>query len=162
LSSRLGVWDVVGYDRQRDEDLAEDFVAFMGDALPGRELAEDLAFHRWFAYRTPPRARSPLAEHPGQGRNRGAAGRGAQRFGQHEPATGKRPARPREPAAVSAAAPATLQRSSAAAATSSSRPRKLGPMTARLPSIRFAGLLALAACAAHGPGPAARSTVCGA
>jgi hypothetical protein len=46
LSSRLGVWDVVGYDRERDEDLAEDFVAFMGMRFPAESSAEDLAFHR--------------------------------------------------------------------------------------------------------------------
>jgi hypothetical protein len=45
LSARLGVWDVVGYDRQRDEDLAEDFVAFMGMHFPA-ESSADLAFHR--------------------------------------------------------------------------------------------------------------------
>jgi hypothetical protein len=46
LSSRLGVWDVVGYDRQRDEDLAEEFVSFMGMRFPAESSAEDLAFHR--------------------------------------------------------------------------------------------------------------------
>jgi hypothetical protein len=46
LSSRLGVWDVVGYDRQRDEDLAEEFVTFMGMRFPAESSAEDLAFHR--------------------------------------------------------------------------------------------------------------------
>jgi hypothetical protein len=46
LSSRLGVWDAVGYDRQRDEDLAEDFVAYMGMHFPAESSAEDLAFHR--------------------------------------------------------------------------------------------------------------------
>jgi hypothetical protein len=46
LSSRLGVWEVVGYDRQRDEDLAEEFVAFMGMRFPAESSAEDLAFHR--------------------------------------------------------------------------------------------------------------------
>jgi hypothetical protein len=46
LSSRMGVWDIVGYDRQRDEDLAEDFVAFMGMKFPAESSAEDLAFHR--------------------------------------------------------------------------------------------------------------------
>ncbi len=46
LSSRLGVWDVVGYDRQRDEDLAEDFVSFMGMPFPAESSAEDLAYHR--------------------------------------------------------------------------------------------------------------------
>ncbi|MGH7271479.1 MAG: hypothetical protein ACREJ3_13700, partial [Polyangiaceae bacterium] len=46
LSARLGVWDAVGYDRQRDEDLAERFVAFMGMNFPAESSAEDLAFHR--------------------------------------------------------------------------------------------------------------------
>jgi hypothetical protein len=46
LSSRLGVWDVVGYDRQKDEALAEDFVAFMGMRFPAESSAEDLAYHR--------------------------------------------------------------------------------------------------------------------
>jgi hypothetical protein len=46
LSSRLGVWDVVGYDRQRDEDLAEDFVGYMGMHFPAESSAEDLAYHR--------------------------------------------------------------------------------------------------------------------
>ncbi len=46
LSSRLGVWDVVGYDRQRDEDLAEEFVSFMGMHFPAESSAEDLSFHR--------------------------------------------------------------------------------------------------------------------
>lgn len=55
LSSRLGVWDVIGYDRQHDEDLAEDFVAYMGMRFPAESSAEDLAFHRG---RTP---RAPVA-----------------------------------------------------------------------------------------------------
>jgi hypothetical protein len=46
LSSRLGVWDAVGYDRQRDEALAEEFVAFMGVRFPAESSADDLAFHR--------------------------------------------------------------------------------------------------------------------
>jgi hypothetical protein len=46
LSSRLGVWDIVGYDRDRDEDLAEDFVNFMGMRFPAESSAEDLALHR--------------------------------------------------------------------------------------------------------------------
>ncbi len=46
LSSRLGVWDVVGYDRQHDEGLAEEFVAFMGMTFPAESSAEDLAYHR--------------------------------------------------------------------------------------------------------------------
>jgi hypothetical protein len=46
LSSRLGVWDVLGYDRQRDEELAEDFVSFMGMRFPAESSAEDLAYHR--------------------------------------------------------------------------------------------------------------------
>jgi hypothetical protein len=45
LSSRLGVWDVVGYDRQRDERLAEAFVAFMGLEAPVESSAQDLTFH---------------------------------------------------------------------------------------------------------------------
>jgi len=53
LSSRLGVWDVLGYDRQHDEDLAEDFVAFMGMHFPAESSAEDLAFHRGRTPRTP-------------------------------------------------------------------------------------------------------------
>jgi hypothetical protein len=56
LSSRLGVWDVVGYDRQRDEDLAEDFVAFMGMHFPAESSAEDLAFHRGRVPFAPPGA----------------------------------------------------------------------------------------------------------
>jgi hypothetical protein len=54
LSSRLGVWDAVGYDRQRDEDLAEDFVAYMGMHFPAESSAEDLAFHRGRAPYAPP------------------------------------------------------------------------------------------------------------
>jgi hypothetical protein len=46
LSSRLGVWDIAGYDRDRDEELAEQFVAFMGMHFPAESSAEDLAFHR--------------------------------------------------------------------------------------------------------------------
>jgi hypothetical protein len=46
LSSGLGVWEALGYDRQRDEDLAEAFVAFMGMGFPVESSAEDLAFHR--------------------------------------------------------------------------------------------------------------------
>jgi hypothetical protein len=46
LSSRMGVWDILGYDRQRDEDLAEEFVAFMGMRFPAESSAEDLAYHR--------------------------------------------------------------------------------------------------------------------
>jgi hypothetical protein len=53
LSSRLGVWDVIGYDRQRDEDLAEEFVAFMGMHFPAESSAEDLAFHRGRTPRAP-------------------------------------------------------------------------------------------------------------
>ncbi len=45
LSSRLGVWDFVGYDRQRDEHLAEAFVAFMGLDAPAESSAQDLTFH---------------------------------------------------------------------------------------------------------------------
>jgi hypothetical protein len=46
LSSRLGVWSILGYDRQRDEDLAEDFVAFMGISFPVESSTRDLALHR--------------------------------------------------------------------------------------------------------------------
>jgi len=46
LSARLGVWEAVGYDRQHDEDLAEDFVAYMGMRFPAESSAEDLAYHR--------------------------------------------------------------------------------------------------------------------
>ena len=66
LSARLGVWDAVGYDRQRDEDMAEDFVAFMGMHFPAESSAEDLAFHRGHAPRLPPAepAKPPLAAPP--------------------------------------------------------------------------------------------------
>ena len=56
LSSRLGVWDVVGYDRQRDEDLAEEFVAYMGMHFPAESSAEDLAFHKGRSPYAPPGA----------------------------------------------------------------------------------------------------------
>ena len=70
LSSRLGVWDIVGYDRQRDEDLAEEFVAYMGMRFPAESSAEDLAYHRGRVPRAPvassgaatTRARFPLAQ----------------------------------------------------------------------------------------------------
>jgi hypothetical protein len=45
LSSHLGVWDAIGYDRQRDEDLAEEFVAYMGMTFPADSSAENLAHH---------------------------------------------------------------------------------------------------------------------
>ncbi|HEY8087513.1 MAG TPA: hypothetical protein VIF09_06710 [Polyangiaceae bacterium] len=59
LSSRLGVWEVVGYDRQRDEDLAEDFVAYMGMRFPAESSAEDLAYHRG---KVPRRSAGPEAK----------------------------------------------------------------------------------------------------
>src|ERR1700690_1759341 len=46
LSARLGVWDAIGYDRQHDEDLAEEFVSYMGMRFPAESSAEDLAYHR--------------------------------------------------------------------------------------------------------------------
>jgi hypothetical protein len=46
LSARLGVWDIIGYDRKHDEELAEDFVAYMGMHFPAESSADDLAFHR--------------------------------------------------------------------------------------------------------------------
>jgi hypothetical protein len=58
LSTRLGVWDAVGYDRQRDETLAEEFVAFMGMEFPAESSAEDLALHRAHA----PNGRHPSVE----------------------------------------------------------------------------------------------------
>jgi hypothetical protein len=61
LSSRLGVWDIVGYDRQRDEDLAEEFVAFMGMRFPAESSAEDLAFHRGHPSRGSPSDPKSLA-----------------------------------------------------------------------------------------------------
>lgn len=58
MSSRLGVWDLVGYDRQRDEDLAEQFVSFMGMRFPAESSAEDLAFHRGLVPFAPPPERT--------------------------------------------------------------------------------------------------------
>jgi hypothetical protein len=46
LSDAYGVWTVLPYDRQRDEDLAEAFVAFLGMTFPVESSAEDLALHR--------------------------------------------------------------------------------------------------------------------
>ncbi|HZU83229.1 MAG TPA: hypothetical protein VE987_09945 [Polyangiaceae bacterium] len=68
LSSRLGVWDVVGYDRQRDEDLAEEFVAFMGMRFPAESSAEDLAFHRGDGVRRPPAAQATATAAPPKAR----------------------------------------------------------------------------------------------
>jgi len=65
LSARLGVWDRVGYSRQRDEDLAEEFVAFMGMTFPAESSADDLAFHRGLAPYTPP----TVASRAGTGAN---------------------------------------------------------------------------------------------
>jgi hypothetical protein len=62
LSSRLGVWDVVGYDRERDEELAEEFVAFMGIHYPAESSAEDLAFHRGHAAFREPRSATAAAQ----------------------------------------------------------------------------------------------------
>jgi hypothetical protein len=45
LSSRLGVWDSASFDRDRDEALAEKFVAFMGIRFPVESSSEDLEFH---------------------------------------------------------------------------------------------------------------------
>ena len=84
LSSRLGVWDVVGYDRQRDEDLAEDFVAYMGMHFPAESSAEDLAFHRGRVPYAP-----PGVDHAAERHRRDAerpAGRRPERLGQHQPA----------------------------------------------------------------------------
>lgn len=59
LSARLGVWDAVGYDRQRDEDLAEDFVSYMGMHFPAESSAEDLDFHRGRVPYAPPGTDTP-------------------------------------------------------------------------------------------------------
>jgi len=67
LSSRLGVWTVVGYDRQRDEDLAEAFVEFMGMHFPAESSAADLALHRG---RTMRASRQPPAASPAAGADR--------------------------------------------------------------------------------------------
>ena len=45
LSARLGVWEAIGFDRQRDEELAEAFVAFMGLHFATETSEDDLAFH---------------------------------------------------------------------------------------------------------------------
>jgi hypothetical protein len=60
LSARLGVWDVIGYDRQHDEALAEEFVTFMGMRFPAESSAEDLAYHRG-SRGQPPAARMATA-----------------------------------------------------------------------------------------------------
>lgn len=61
LSMRLGVWEAVGYDRQRDEDLSEAFVAYMGMHFPAESSAEDLAYHHGHAPR-PGRRGTPPSE----------------------------------------------------------------------------------------------------
>lgn len=45
LSAHLGVWSVVPYDRRHDEELAEEFVAFMGMTFPAESPSQDLALH---------------------------------------------------------------------------------------------------------------------
>jgi hypothetical protein len=45
LSSRLGVWNARSFERERDEALAEKFVAFMGLNFPVESSSEDLRFH---------------------------------------------------------------------------------------------------------------------
>jgi hypothetical protein len=39
------VWDSTSFDRDRDETLAEKFVAFMGIRFPVESSSEDLEFH---------------------------------------------------------------------------------------------------------------------
>jgi hypothetical protein len=46
LNARLGVWEDAPYNRDRDEELAEQFVDFMGLDFPTESCADDLAFHR--------------------------------------------------------------------------------------------------------------------
>jgi hypothetical protein len=84
LSARLGVWDAVGYDRQRDEDLAEAFVGFMGMHFPAESSAEDLAYHRGRGIavsRAMPTvtAGPPASEHPSTLVDRNAADTDTQR-----------------------------------------------------------------------------------
>ena len=68
LSARLGVWDAVGYDRQRDEDLAEAFVGYMGMHFPAESSAEDLAYHRGRIPAAPrPEVAAERAATPGPG-----------------------------------------------------------------------------------------------
>lgn len=57
LSARLGVWDVAGYDRGRDEALAEEFVAYMGMTFPTESSSEDLEFHNAHGGDSSPRSR---------------------------------------------------------------------------------------------------------
>jgi hypothetical protein len=78
LSARLGVWDAIGYDRQRDEDLAESFVAYMGMHFPAESSAEDLAYHRG---RIPARAQPGLVSEarPAVAAGDGSANTNAQR-----------------------------------------------------------------------------------
>jgi hypothetical protein len=45
LATHLGVWDARSFDRDRDESLAEKFVAFMGIQFPVESSSEDLEFH---------------------------------------------------------------------------------------------------------------------
>ncbi|MGH7435863.1 MAG: hypothetical protein ACRENE_09325 [Polyangiaceae bacterium] len=45
LGMRLGVWSVVPYDRRLDEELAEQFVIFMGMTFPVESSSQDLALH---------------------------------------------------------------------------------------------------------------------
>jgi hypothetical protein len=69
LSARLGVWDIVGYDRQRDEDLAEEFVAFMGIRYPPESSADDLAYHRGKMPFAPPEPVAAAATSPSRASN---------------------------------------------------------------------------------------------
>jgi hypothetical protein len=64
LSARLGVWDAVGYDRQRDEDLAEAFVSYMGMHFPAESSAEDLTYHHGHPARVPPAQTATAAAAP--------------------------------------------------------------------------------------------------
>jgi hypothetical protein len=68
LSARLGVWDAVGYDRKRDEDLAEDFVSYMGMHFPAESSADDLAFHRAHAAHPTAGESEPATVADGHGR----------------------------------------------------------------------------------------------
>lgn len=67
LSAHLGVWTTRPFDRDRDESLAEQFVAFMGIEFPVESSSEDLEFHLGAASRHDrkgPLQKLPTASNP--------------------------------------------------------------------------------------------------
>jgi hypothetical protein len=62
LSWHLGVWDVVPFDRIRDEELADDFVAYTGLSCPVESSSEDLDFRMGLV--SPPLDRSDPQNSP--------------------------------------------------------------------------------------------------